>query len=98
MKTTRSSILHSAVLGFAVLGAVSVSADVVGWWRFNGEGANVPNVANPGTLDGTIVSVSNDNSSAIAAVDAISFGNDSTKFPRVTHTLPQTQNGRSIQL
>lgn len=87
MKTTRSSILHNAVLGFAVLGAVSVSADVVGWWRFNGEGDSVPNVANPGTFDGTIVSVSNDNSSAIAAVDAISFGNDSTKFPRVTSNL-----------
>ena len=87
MKTTRSRILLGAVLCFAVLGALSASAGVVGWWRFNGEGASVPNVANPGMLDGEIVSVNNDNNSAIAAVDEISFGNDSTKFPRVTSNL-----------
>ena len=57
MKTTRSRILIGAALCFAVLGAVSASADVVGWWRFNGEGASVPNVANPGTFDGTIQSI-----------------------------------------
>lgn len=72
---------------FCAAAFATASADTIGWWRFNGEGANVPNVANPGTLDGTIVSVSNDNSSDIAAVDAISFGNDSTKFPRVTSNL-----------
>ena len=87
MKTTRSRILLGAVLCFAVLGALPASAGVVGWWRFNGEGASVPNVANPGMLDGEIVSVNNDNNSAIAAVDEISFGNDSTKFPRVTSNL-----------
>ena len=44
----------------------TASADVVGWWRFNGEGANVPNVAatadglpdgTPRATDGTIVSI-----------------------------------------
>ncbi|MBP5543042.1 MAG: hypothetical protein ILM98_03125 [Kiritimatiellae bacterium] len=80
MKTTRSSILHSAVLGFAVLGAVSVSADVVGWWRFNGDGAKVPNVANPGTFDGTIQSII---CNADQSYDT-TFGSDSANMPTVT--------------
>ena len=74
-------------LGAVVLLVASADADVVGWWRFNGEGANVPNVANPGTLDGTIVSVSNDNTSAIADVDAISFGSVASKCPTITSRL-----------
>lgn len=72
---------------FCATAFTAARADVVGWWRFNGEGTNVPNVANPGTLDGTIVSVSNDVSNAIASPEVVSFGNDSTKCPTVTSDL-----------
>ena len=49
----------------AIVCAAMASADVVGWWRFNGEGANVPNVAataglpdgTPRATDGTIISI-----------------------------------------
>ena len=67
--------------------ASSASVGVVGWWRFNGEGTNVPNVANPGTLDGTIVSVNNNNTQHIADFDEILFGSDSSKYPTVTSNL-----------
>lgn len=87
MKTTRSRILLGAVLCCAVFGTVSASADVVGWWRFNGEGANVPNVAHPGTLDGTIVSISNDTSNAVADPAVVSFGSVASKMPTVTERL-----------
>ncbi len=87
MKTTRSRILLGAVLCFAVLGALPASAGVVGWWRFNGEGASVPNVANPGTLDGTIVSISNDTSNAVADPANVSFGSVASKMPTVTERL-----------
>ncbi len=80
MKTTRSRILIGAALCFAVLGAVSASADVVGWWRFNGEGASVPNVANPGTFDGTIQSIV---CNADQSYDT-TFGSDSANMPEVT--------------
>ena len=80
MKTIRSRILLGSVLCFAALGAVSVSADVVGWWRFNGEGANVPNVAHPGTLDGTIQSIV---CNADQSYDT-TFGSDSANMPKVT--------------
>ena len=52
----------------AIVCAAMASADVVGWWRFNGEGANVPNVAaradglpdgTPRATDGTIMSIAN---------------------------------------
>ena len=72
---------------FCATAFTAARADVVGWWRFNGEGTYVPNVANPGTLDGTIVSVSNDVSNAIASPEVVSFGNDSTKCPTVTSDL-----------
>lgn len=72
---------------FCAAAFASASADTIGWWRFNGEDTNVPNVANPGTLDGTIVSVSNDVSNAIADPANVSFGNDSSKYPNVTSNL-----------
>jgi len=87
MKTTRSRILLGAVLCFIVLGVFPASADVVGWWRFNGDGTNVPNVSNPGTLDGTIVSISNDNSSAVVDIGDIEFGSVASKMPSVTERL-----------
>ena len=80
MKTTRSRILLGAVLCFAVLGALPASAGVVGWWRFNGEGASVPNVANPGTFDGTIQSIV---CNADQSYDT-TFGSDSANMPKVT--------------
>ena len=77
-----------AFISFLVLGfAMTANAGVVGWWRFNGEETNVPNVANPGTLDGTIVSISNDVSGAVADVDAVGFGSDVAKMPSVTERL-----------
>ncbi len=72
---------------FCATAFVSARAETIGWWRFNGEGDKVPNVANPGTLDGTIVSVSNDVSNAIADPANVSFGNDSSKQPKVTSNL-----------
>ncbi len=87
MKTIRSSIRLVALLCFAVLGALPASAGVVGWWRFNGEGTSVPNVASPGTLDGTIVSISNDLDNAVAAVGDVSFGSVASKMPTVTGRL-----------
>ncbi len=72
---------------FCAAAFASASANTIGWWRFNGEGTNVPNVANPGTLDGTIVSVSNDYTNAIAPAEDVSFGNDSSKCPAVTENL-----------
>ena len=80
MKTTRSRILLGAVLCFAVLGALPASAGVVGWWRFNGEGTSVPNVANPGTFDGTIQSIV---CNADQSYDT-TFGSDSANMPKVT--------------
>ena len=79
-------VLNAVTAVIATL-SFSASADVVGWWRFNGEGTNVPNVANPGTLDGTIVSVSNDNTSAVASIDEVSFGSVASKYPTVTERL-----------
>lgn len=72
---------------FCAAAFASASADTIGWWRFDGEGPNVPNVANPGTLDGTIVSISNDVSNAIADPANVSFGTDSSKCPKVTSNL-----------
>ena len=80
MKTIRSSIRLVALLCFAVLGALPASAGVVGWWRFNGEGASVPNVANPGTFDGTIQSIV---CNADQSYDT-TFGSDSANMPKVT--------------
>ena len=80
MKTTRSRILLGAVLCFAVLGALPASAGVVGWWRFDGEGASVPNVANPGMFDGTIQSIV---CNADQSYDT-TFGSDSANMPKVT--------------
>ena len=83
----RSKMMFVCAFGLMMTFVSSVSAGVIGWWRFNGEGTNVPNVVNPGTLDGTIVSVNNANNSNTAATDAISFGNDSSKYPTVTSNL-----------
>lgn len=87
MKTTRSRIHRSFACCALALNVLSASAGVVGWWRFSGEGTNVPNVANPGTLDGTIVSISNDLSNAVADPADVSFGSVSSKMPVVTESL-----------
>ena len=69
----------------------TASAGVVGWWRFNGEGANVPNVAatadglpdgTPRATDGTIVSIANYGGSP-------SYGSDENQMPVVTNLFQQ---------
>lgn len=88
MNPIRPSLLRlSTVFAVTASTLLSASAGVVGWWRFNGEGTNVPNVANPGTLDGTIVSVNNDNTSAVADASTVTFGSDASKKPAVTERL-----------
>ena len=72
---------------FCAAAFASASANTIGWWRFNGEGANVPNVAKPGTLDGTIVSISNDLNNAVANPADVSFGSVASKMPTVTERL-----------
>ena len=80
MTTTRSRILSEIACCALALSVLPVSADVVGWWRFNGTGTNVPNVANPGTLDGTVQSiVCNEDQSYDTT-----FGSDSANMPNVT--------------
>lgn len=83
----RSKIMFVCAFGLMMTFVSSVSAGVIGWWRFNGEGTNVPNVANPGTLDGTIVSVNNTNTQHIADFNEISYGSDASKMPSVTENL-----------
>lgn len=68
----------------------TASAGVVGWWRFNGEGATVPNVAatagvpdgTPRATDGTIVSIANYGGSP-------SYGSDENQMPVVTNLFQQ---------
>lgn len=69
----------------------TASADVVGWWRFNGEGANVPNVAatadglpdgTPRMTDGTIVSITSYGGNP-------SYGSDESQMPVVTNLFQQ---------
>ncbi len=68
----------------------TASAGVVGWWRFNGEGANVPNVAatadglpdgTPRATDGTIMS-------CIHGANP-EWGSDAANMPTVTDHLQQ---------
>ena len=65
---------------FCAAAFATASADTIGWWRFNGEGTNVPNVANPGTFDGTIQSII---CNADQSYDT-TFGSDSANMPKVT--------------
>ena len=81
MKTSIQGIFAIALCAVGLPGACgNASADVVGWWRFNGEGSAVPNVANPGTLDGTIQSIV---CNADQSYDT-TFGSDSANMPNVT--------------
>ena len=68
----------------------TASADVVGWWRFNGEDANVPNVAatagvpdgTPRATDGTIISIDTYGASPV-------YGSTATEMPVVTNLFQQ---------
>ena len=81
----------AAILAAACCMAATASAGVVGWWRFNGEGANVPNVAatadglpdgTPRATDGTIMSITTYGANP-------SYGSDSTEMPVVTNLFQQ---------
>ncbi|MCR5751811.1 MAG: LamG domain-containing protein [Kiritimatiellae bacterium] len=72
---------------YALTISAAASAGVVGWWRFNGTGTNVPNVASPGVMDGAIVSVNNNNNTNVADFSEVSFGSDSSKYPTITSNL-----------
>ncbi len=65
---------------FCAAAFATASADTIGWWRFNGEGAIVTNVASPGTLDGTIQSII---CNADQSYDT-TFSSDSANMPKVT--------------
>ena len=68
----------------------TASAGVVGWWRFNGEGANVPNVAataglpdsTPRATDGTIISIDTYGASPV-------YGSTAAEMPVVTNLFQQ---------
>ena len=70
--------------------AATVYADVVGWWRFNGEGANVPNVAatagvpdgTPRATDGTIMSIDTYGANPV-------YGSTAAEMPVVTNLFQQ---------
>ena len=71
--------------------AVTASAGVVGWWRFNGEGANVPNVAEtadglpdgtPRATDGTIMSITTYSANPV-------YGSDESQMPVTTNLFQQ---------
>ena len=70
--------------------AVTASAGVVGWWRFNGEGANVPNVAETGGVpdgtprmtDGTIVSIDTYGANPV-------YGSTTAQMPAATNLFQQ---------
>ncbi len=72
--------------------ALSLCADTIGWWRFNGTGTNVPNVANPGFLDGTIVAVSN-NVSGEATVEQVAFTATPSQYPSITTNFQSVSPG-----
>lgn len=57
-----------------MLGADAIRAETLLWYRFGGEGATIENVANPGTMDGTL--------KGIAGWWGAYFNDDSTKFPK----------------
>ena len=70
--------------------AMTASAGVVGWWRFNGEGANVPNVAETGGMpdgtsratDGTIMSITTYSANPV-------YGSDESQMPVTTNLFQQ---------
>ena len=70
-RTVVGNVCAAVVAAAGVL--LPLNAETIAWWRFNGTGTNVPNVANPGYLDGTIVAVSNDVTSGEAALDQVEF-------------------------
>jgi len=82
--------LVGSVCAAACCVAGTVSADVVGWWRFNGEGANVPNVAatagvpdgTPRATDGTIVSIDTYGANPV-------YGSTAAELPLVTNRFQQ---------
>ena len=68
----------------------TASADVVGWWRFNGEGATVPNVASTadGLPDGTPRATDGTIMSCIHGATPV-YGSDASNMPTVTDHFQQ---------
>jgi hypothetical protein len=84
-RTVVGNVCAAVVAAAGVL--LPLNAETIAWWRFNGTGTNVPNVANPGYLDGTIVAVSNDVTSGEAALDQVAFTATPSKYPSITTNL-----------
>ena len=69
------------IIGVAtIVSATTVSADVIGWWRFNGEGTNVPDVSATadGLPDGTVRATDGSHIYAKVYKDYEQFGNTAT--------------------
>lgn len=70
--------------------AGAASAGVVGWWRFNGEGANVPNVAETGGIPDGTARATDGTVRSIATYGANpSYGSDEAEMPVVTNLFQQ---------
>jgi hypothetical protein len=65
-----------AFAAIVTLFSVTVFADTLLWYRFDGTGSTVENVANPGFMDGTMKSIESDWGSS-----SYVLGDDSEKFP-----------------
>ena len=73
----------AVVFGAACL-VSAAHADTVLWYRFDGDGATIENKANPGTMDGTLKSIT-----WVTSGSAISgLGDDSSKFPTCGYAFP----------
>ncbi len=85
-----STKLFGSVCAAACCMAGAASAGVVGWWRFNGEGANVPNVAETGGVpDGTSRATDGTIRSITAYGANPSYGSDAAEMPIVTNLFQQ---------
>ena len=88
--TIATRVGRIALLMAACCMAATAPAGVVGWWRFNGEGANVPNVAETGGVpdgmsratDGTIMSITTYSANPV-------YGSDETEMPVTTNLFQQ---------
>ena len=81
-----------AFVACCCMAVLPLCAETIGWWRFNGTGTNVPNVANPGFLDGTIVAVSNDVPGE-ATIEQIAFTATPSKYPSITTNFQSVSPG-----
>ena len=87
----KRNMLVGSVCVAACCAVGTASADVVGWWRFNGEGATVPNVAatadglpdgTPRATDGTIVSIDTYGANPV-------YGDTTAQMPVTTNLFQQ---------